>query len=122
MTSTLKALVELHAMSVEGLNAKLTVETAENPFGGGGQVQEDPTDVKEERPNISFKFEEKYGMPIFNFFRYWITGLIMDPQTKVATLQHCPTGLLICFRIVILPQCCLLNLTRFTIRWLSPGL
>ena len=90
MTSTLKALVELHAMSVEGLNAKLTVETAENPFGGGGQVQEDPTDVKEERPNISFKFEEKYGMPIFNFFRYWITGLIMDPQTKVATIATLP--------------------------------
>lgn len=97
MTSTLKALVELHAMSIEGLNSKLTVDFAESPFGAGGQFQEDPTDVKEERANISFKFEEKYGMPIFNFFKYWITGLIMDPNTKVptiATLQNRPPDML----------------------------
>jgi len=90
MTATLKALVELHPISIEGLNAKLTVDVAESPFGGGGQVQEDPTDVKEERPNISFKFEEKNGMPIFNFFRYWITALIMDPNTKIPTIATLP--------------------------------
>lgn len=86
MTATLKSLVELHAISVEGLNATLNVEFAESPVGGGGQVQEDPTDVKEDRSNVSFRFEEKYGQPIYNFFRAWITGLIMDPNTKVPTV------------------------------------
>lgn len=83
---TLRSLVELHALSIEGLNAGLEVEVTETPVGGAGQVHEDFTDVKETRSQPVFKFSEKYGMPVANFLRGWITNLMMDPYTKVASV------------------------------------
>ena len=83
---TLRSLVELHALSIDGLNAGLEVEFASNPVGGSGQVQEDFTDVKETLSNVTFKWSEKYGMPVATFFRGWITNLMMDPNTKIANM------------------------------------
>jgi hypothetical protein len=82
--ATLRSLVELHPMSIEGLKAGLRVETTTNPVGGGGQVQHDFTDVKEDQSTPTFVWNEKYGMPISNFFRGWITNLMMDPNSKFA--------------------------------------
>lgn len=84
--ATLRSLVELHPLSIDGLNAGLEVEIASNPFGGGGQVQEDFTDVKETQSRPVFRWAEKYGMPIAHFFRGWITNLMMDPNTKFANV------------------------------------
>jgi len=95
--ATLRALVELHPLSIDGLNAGLEVEFASNPVGGGGQQQEDFTDVKETQSKPVFRWGEKYGMPIATFFRGWITNLMMDPNTKfanVATLANKPTDML----------------------------
>lgn len=95
--ATLRALVELHPLSIEGLNATLSVEFAETPVGGGGQMQEDFTDVKMARSEPVFKFNEKYGMPVNNFFSGWIRYLMMDPETKfanIATLGNAPTDML----------------------------
>ena len=80
--SALRALVELHPMTIEGLNAGLTVETASNAVGGAGQVQEDYIDVKEEPSKPVFRWLEKYGMPVQKFLRAWITYLLMDPHSK----------------------------------------
>jgi hypothetical protein len=94
---TLRALVELHPLSIDGLNASLTVDKAETPVGGGGQMQEDFTDVKEERSNVVFRWGEKYGMPVASFLRGWITNLMMDPNTKypnIATLAVKPSDML----------------------------
>ena len=44
MVETLKALVELHPKSIEGLNSTLRVEWAETPFGGAGEMQQDVTE------------------------------------------------------------------------------
>lgn len=93
----LRSLVELHAMSIEGLNATLEVEFSETPVGGSGQMQEDPINVTEARSNVTFRFAEKYGMPVQQFFRGWITNLIADPNSKVpniVTLLDKPTDLL----------------------------
>lgn len=84
--ATLRSLVELHPLSIDGLNAGLEVEIASNPFGGGGQMQEDFTDVKETQSRPVFRWAEKYGMPIAHFFRGWITNLMMDPNTKFANV------------------------------------
>jgi hypothetical protein len=84
--TTLRALIELHAISITGLQAGLTVEVAETPVGGAGQQQQDPTDVKMERSNPVFRFNEKYGMPVTAFFRSWINNLIMDENSKFANL------------------------------------
>lgn len=80
--ATLRSAVELHAISIEGLNMTLEVETTENPVGGGGEVQEDFTDVKRQRSQPVFRIPEKVGMPFANFFANWIRYLIMDPDTK----------------------------------------
>lgn len=83
---TLKTLIELHPKSIEGLNMGLTVEVASNPFGGGGEEQEDPTDVKRARSQPVLGYIEKYGRPINAFYNGWITELIMDPITKVPNI------------------------------------
>ena len=93
----LRSLVELHPKTIEGLNAGLTVETAETPVGGGGEMQEEFTDVKQARSQPVFGFHEKYGMPIQTFLRSWITYALMDPNSKVAnvgTLQDFPKDML----------------------------
>lgn len=93
----LRALVELHPRTIEGLNAGLTVETAETPVGGGGEMQEEVVDVKQARSQPVFTFDEKYGMPIQTFLRNWITYALMDPNSKVAnigTLQTAPPDML----------------------------
>lgn len=84
--ATLRSLVELHPKTIEGLNAGLTVEVAETPVGGGGEMQEEFTDVKRARTQPVFTFDEKYGMPIQTFIREWITQGLMDPDSKVANV------------------------------------
>lgn len=83
---TLRALMELHAISITGLQSGLTVEVAETPVGGAGQRQQDPTDVKMEVSNLVMRFNEKYGMPVAAFFRAWINNLIMDENSKFANI------------------------------------
>lgn len=89
---TLRALVELHAIRITGLNARLTVEVAETPVGGGGNMQQDPTNVTRERSVPQFSWNEKYGMPVNMFHQGWITNLIMDPDTKFANVATLSTA------------------------------
>lgn len=94
----LRALVELHPKSIEGLNAGLTVETANTPVGGGGEIQEEFIDVKQAPSQPVFGYaSDKYGMPIQTFIRNWITYAMMDPNSKVAnvgTLTDFPKDML----------------------------
>jgi hypothetical protein len=95
--ATLRAAVELHAISIDGLNQTLDVETTETPVGGGGEVQEDFVDVKRQRSQPVIRIPEKVGMPFANFFGGWIRNLIMDPDTKypaIATLAKVPPDML----------------------------
>jgi hypothetical protein len=79
----LKALVELHPLSIDGLAAGITVAVTETPVGGAGEMQQDPTNVTRARTEPSFVWKEKYGSPIQKFLESWITNLIMDPNTKM---------------------------------------
>lgn len=85
--ATLRAMVELHARTIDGLNSTLTVSTDEDsPVGGGGEVQEEILDVKRNRSQPRFTFIEKYGRPIQTFLHDWITHGLMDPDSKVANI------------------------------------
>jgi hypothetical protein len=84
---TLRALVELQAISITGLEAGLEVEFAETPFGGGGQVQEDFVNVTERKSQVTFKWNEKYGLPVHRFLDGWIRNLMQDPHSKVANIN-----------------------------------
>lgn len=91
--SALKALIEVHTISIEGLNMGLTVDTEEHPFGGAGEMQEEYTNVTRERSQVSTTVREKYGLPIATFLSNWITYGMMDPDTKYAlsgTLPDAP--------------------------------
>lgn len=84
---TLRSLVEVHALQIEGLVQNLEVAVEETSIvGGGGEVHEDFTNVTQARSTPTFTWNEKYGMPIWRFFRGWITNLIMDPNSKVANV------------------------------------
>lgn len=85
--STLRALVELHALSIDGLAAGLEVAVIENPAGGAGQMQEDFSDVTQARSNVQIRWPEKYGAPISRFWSSYIRMLMMDPETKVAGIS-----------------------------------
>jgi hypothetical protein len=88
----LRALVERHPRTIEGLNRGLTVSTDETPVGGGGEMQEEVTDVKRARSQPVFGYHEKYGNPIQTFFHDWITYGLMDPDSKVAAIGNMAPG------------------------------
>lgn len=78
----LKALIELHPLSVTGFNNQLNVEMRETPFGGAGEMQESISNVTRSRVMPVFNYVEKYGRPITAFFESWVTELMMDPNSK----------------------------------------
>lgn len=83
---TLKAIVERHPLTIEGLNGSLTVNTTPNPVGGGGQNMHEFTNVMEEESNVVMTWNERYGAPISRFWRRYITTLMMDPHSKFPNL------------------------------------
>lgn len=84
--SSLKALFELHARTIDGFNAGLKVDTEEHPIGGSSEVQQEFINVTRERTQPKFTFIEKYGRPIQTLLDYWIRYGLMDPETKFALL------------------------------------
>lgn len=84
--SSLKALFELHARSIDGLSAGLKVDVEEHPVGGAGEQQQEVVNVTRERSQPKFTFIEKYGRPIQTLLDYWIRYGLMDPETKFALL------------------------------------
>lgn len=84
---TLKSLMELHARTIEGFKAGLTVDTDTHPVGGGGEMQDEIIDVKRARSEPVITFNEKYGRPIQTFLYNWIQYGLMDPDTKFALVN-----------------------------------
>ena len=87
MVGALKAMVELHPKSITGLTAGLKADfSAENAVSGGGEMQQDITDMKRERTQVTFTWVEKYGRPIQAILYEWMTSLMLDPDTKVPAI------------------------------------
>lgn len=87
---TLKALVELHAKTIEGLNGTVEVEYNDTPVGAAGEVQSDPTRVTRAPSQPVFTWTEKQGRPIQLFFNIWIFYLIMHPETQTPAIGSLP--------------------------------
>lgn len=85
-TTALKSLLETHAKSITGYAAGLEVDFVENAVSGGGEMQQDPTNVTRARTQPSFTFVEKYGRPIGTFLYEYITNLIADPDSKIPNI------------------------------------
>lgn len=81
-----KALLETHALTIDGLTSTLTVETDEHAIGGAGEFQEEITDVKRSRSNPQFTFKEKAGRAVNKFWEAYIKYGMMDPDTKTPNI------------------------------------
>ena len=92
LTAQLRALVELHPRSIEGLQSGMTVDTSTTPVGGAGEEQDEVIDVKRARSAPVFNFFEKYGRPIQSFLSWWIQYGLMDPDTKQANVGTLASG------------------------------
>jgi hypothetical protein len=77
----LKALVEVMATSITGLNSTLEVNYGEHKVNNAGEVHHTPTKVNRTPSAPSFVWPEKEGKAIYNFMEQWITELIADPET-----------------------------------------
>lgn len=81
-----KALMELHPISIEGLNSTINVDTDERAVGKAGEMQEEVTNTTRNRSTPTFNFVEKAGKPITNLFNTYIRYALMDPDTKAALI------------------------------------
>lgn len=80
------SLIEKHCRTIEGYNAGLKASFDDHPVGGGGEMQQEITDMKRDRSEPVFTFIEKYGRPVQTFLEYWMRYGMMDPETKYATV------------------------------------
>jgi hypothetical protein len=79
----LKAMIEVHTRSIDGLNKQLTVTSAESPWGGSGERIQTPTNVERAVSTPTHGMWELQGRAISKFVRFWIQFGIGDENTKV---------------------------------------
>lgn len=92
-TQAIKALVEVHSRTIEGLNSALTVDTDTHAVGGAGELQDEIVNVTRARSEVTIGATEKYGRPIQTMIEQWITYGMMDPETKhplITTIADVP--------------------------------
>lgn len=77
-----KNLIETVPLSIDGLDATITVETDSRPVGGGGQEQAEPTNVTRATSSPSFNYKEIAGKAINKFFETYIYMAFGDEYTK----------------------------------------
>lgn len=77
-----KNVLETLPLTIDGLNSTITVETDSRPVGGGGQEQEEPTNVTRSNSTVSYNFKEIAGKAINKFFETYIYMAFGDEYTK----------------------------------------
>lgn len=89
LTQALKAIIELHSETIDGLDASVSVEYSDTPVGGSNEVQQDVVNVMRERSSPSHTVTEKYGEAVTNFLlNGWIYPLLGDPETKYPRIVY----------------------------------
>lgn len=92
LIASYKALIELHPLTIEGLTSGLTVETDSHPIGGGGEEQEEITDVKRAKSSLTITVKEKRGKAVQKFLDMMIRYGYKDPDTKKPLVVKYFTG------------------------------
>lgn len=77
-----KALMELHPISIEGLNATLTVELEEHAIGGSGEMMSEIVNVKRTPSALTFTYKELAGRAIQSYLESFIRYGYMNEYTK----------------------------------------
>lgn len=79
----LKALIENHTRTINGLVQTVTVDTGDAAFGGSGERIQVPTNVTRATSTPSHGMWELQGRAITKFVKWWITFGIGDENTKI---------------------------------------
>ena len=89
LTAALKAFIETHSETIDGLNASISIDVADAPVGGSEEIQQDVVNVTRARSSPSHTVTERYGEAYTNFFLHgWIYPLIGDPETKIPGIAY----------------------------------
>jgi len=83
MVRCLKAFIENHTRTIDGLNQQITVDVAESPVGGSGERIQTATNVTRATSSPTHGCWELQGRAISKFIKWWITMGIGDENTKV---------------------------------------
>jgi len=84
-----KALFEVHAKTIEGLNSSLTVEHQEHQLGLSGATMREPGNVNREATSITLGgVLERYGNPFEILLDVWVRYLMMDPDLKAPLITR----------------------------------
>ena len=84
-----KALFEVHAKTIEGLNSSLTVEHAEHVLGMSGATMREVANVNREATSVNLGgILERYGNPFEILLDVWIRYMMMDPDHKVPLITR----------------------------------
>lgn len=79
----LKALVENHTRTIDGLQQTITVETGDAMVGGSGERIQVPTNVTRAVSTPNHGLWELQGRAVAKFLKWWITFGIGDENTKI---------------------------------------
>lgn len=82
----LRAMVEIHARTIEGLDASMNVQVDGTPVSGDGQQQQEFVNVTREVSQPTFMWDDKYGRPFGLMLEDWVSQTMADPATKVANV------------------------------------
>lgn len=82
----LRAMVEIHPRSIEGLDASMNVQVDGTPVSGDGQQQQEFVNVTREVSQPTFVWDEKYGRPFGLTLEDWVSQCMADPATKIANV------------------------------------
>lgn len=83
LVATLKALMEVHAKSIQGLDQTLEVEYSSTAFGGAGEQMETVAKVKRSQSQPQYDWVERIGKPITKFWNYHILQVLGNPDSNI---------------------------------------
>ncbi len=85
----LKAIVERHTRSINGLDSSLVVDVRETPWGFAGEQFEVDANVTRNRSQVSLQLgADLYNLPFQAYVDAWIMNLIRNPDTKFADVTQ----------------------------------
>lgn len=91
LANVMKALIETHTKSIDGIDIQYTMDSGTTPAGQDGQERNVPTNAKRAQVNPQFVFPELNGNLVWNAFRTWMR-LIKDPDTQASSLAGIVSG------------------------------
>ncbi len=88
--AALKAMVEVHTLTISGLDSKVTMDFAEHAVGGAGEMQEEVINATRARSTPTHTMTEKIGMPFYRILNFWCLYGLMDPETNAPLISSVP--------------------------------